>query len=130
MSLIYGYSLNDGDNGNDIDSDNNALIEKNKLDIETLKLANIVKFKETVGQFIAPTSSEKVEITGWSMSDNNTVIAVLFKAKPSLTGLVKASVYSGVSLSNSDHLMSSPMQLILNTIKCTPTLKETPLELL
>ena len=45
------------------------------------------------------------------MSDNNTVIAVLLKAKSSLTGLIKASVYSGVSLSNSSHLMASPMQL-------------------
>ena len=103
-------------------------INKNKEDIA--KLIQEVKIKETTGNFIAPTNGGKVEITGWSMPVNNTVIAVLFKAKPSLTGLVKALVYSGVSLSNSDHLMSSPMQLILNTIKCTPTLKETPLELL
>ena len=111
MSLIYGYSDNQEDNGDNDNSVNNAQINKNKEDIEKLKVSQAVKIKETTGNFIAPTSSEKVEITGWSMSDNNTVIAVLFKAKPSLTGLVKALVYSGVSLSNSDHLMSSPMQL-------------------
>ena len=45
------------------------------------------------------------------MPVSNTVIAVLFKAKPSLTGVVKTSIYSGVSLSDSTHLMTSPIKL-------------------
>ena len=45
------------------------------------------------------------------MPVNNTVIAVFFKVNPAITGLIKASVYSGVSLSNSDHLMTSPTHL-------------------
>ena len=45
------------------------------------------------------------------MSDNNTVIAVLLKAKVGLFGVVKATVYSGQSLANSNHTMPSPMQL-------------------
>ena len=104
MSLIYGYSVSEEDDTS-LDS---SQIEKNKSDIKKLKA---VKIKESTGSFIAPTNDGKVEITGWSMSDNNTVIAVLLKAKSSLTGLIKASVYSGVSLSNSSHLMASPMQL-------------------
>ena len=104
MSLIYGYSVSEEDDTS-LDS---SQIEKNKSDIKKLKA---VKIKESTGSFIAPTNDGKVEITGWSMPDNNTVIAVLLKAKSSLTGLIKASVYSGVSLSNSSHLMASPMQL-------------------
>ena len=67
-------------------------INKNKEDIA--KLTQEVKIKETTGNFIAPTNGGKVEITGWSMPVNNTVIAVLFKVNPSLTGLAKASVYN------------------------------------
>ena len=81
-------------------------IEKNKEDI-----ANLVKIRETTGNFVAPLNDGKVEITGWSMPARNTVIAVLLKANVGMTGLIKASVYSGVSLSNSDHLMTSPMHL-------------------
>ena len=102
MSLIYGYSKNNS-NG-----DSSAQVEKNKLDIQELKA---VKFKETTGSFIAPKNDGKVEITGWSMPENNTVIAVLLKAKVGLTGVVKATIYSGDSLANSSHLMASPMQL-------------------
>ena len=104
MSLIYGYSVSEEDDTS-LDS---SQIEKNKSDIKKLKA---VKIKESTGSFIAPTNDGKVEITGWSMPVSNTVIAVLLKAKSSLTGLIKASVYSGVSLSNSSHLMASPMQL-------------------
>ena len=106
MSLIYGYSEANAS------EDTNLQIEKNKSDIEKLNAtAKAVKFKETTGSFVAPTNDGKVEITGWSMPDNNTVIAVLLKAKPSLTGVIKATIYSGDSLSNSSHLMASPMQL-------------------
>ena len=77
-------------------------IEKNK---------SIVVFKETSGSFVAPTNDGKVEITGWTMSENNTVIAVLLKAKKELTGLIRTSIYSGESLSDSNHLMASPMML-------------------
>ena len=108
MILIYGYSASEEDNG----SLNSTQIEKNKLDIEKLKTTTqTVKFKETTGSFIAPTNDGKVEITGWSMPGNNTVIAVLLKAKSSLTGVIKATIYSGGSLANSSHLMASPMQL-------------------
>ena len=102
MSLIYGYSEDD-DNGFE-----NAQIEKNKEDIEKLQT---VKFKETVGSFVAPLDDGKVEITGWVMPGNNTVIAILLKAKKELTGIIKATIYSGDSLANSSHLMASPMQL-------------------
>ena len=106
MSLIYGYSEANAS------EDTNLQIEKNKSDIEKLNAtAKAVKFKETTGSFVAPTNDGKVEITGWSMPDNNTVIAVLLKAKPSLTGVIKATIYSGDSLSNSNLLMASPMQL-------------------
>ena len=77
MSLIYGYSVSEEDDTS-LDS---SQIEKNKSDIKKLKA---VKIKESTGSFIAPTNDGKVEITGWSMSDNNTVIAVLLKAKSSL----------------------------------------------
>ena len=103
MSLIYGYS--DREDNDNVEA-NTVKINKNKEDIA--KLTQEVKIKETTGNFIAPTNGGKVEITGWSMPVNNTVIAMLFKANPAITGLVKASVYSGVSLSNSDHLMTSP----------------------
>ena len=83
-------------------------IEKNKSDIEKLK---VVEFRETTGSFIAPTNDGKVEITGWSMPGNSTVIAILLKAKVELTGVIKATIYSGDSLVNSNHLMASPMQL-------------------
>ena len=73
MSLIYGYSVSEEDDTS-LDS---SQIEKNKSDIKKLKA---VKIKESTGSFIAPTNDGKVEITGWSMSDNNTVIAVLLKA--------------------------------------------------
>ena len=111
MSLIYGYSeASSSENNND--SLDSSQIEKNKLDIEKLKAtAKAVKFKETIGSFVAPLDDGKVEITGWSMPGNNTVIAVLLKAKSSLTGVIKATIYSGDSLSNSSHLMASPMQL-------------------
>ena len=71
----------------------------------------VVKFKETSGSFIAPTNDGKVEITGWTMSENSTVIAVTLKAKAGLTGVIKATIYSGESLANSSHLMASPMML-------------------
>ena len=103
MSLIYGYSDDDDDNGFE-----NAQIEKNKTDIKKLQT---VKFKETTGSFVAPLDDGKVEITGWSMSENNTVIAILLKAKVGLSGVVKTSIYSGDSIANSSHLMASPMQL-------------------
>ena len=77
-------------------------IEKNK---------SVVVFKETSGSFVAPTNDGKVEITGWTMSESNTVIAVLLKAKKELTGLIRTSIYSGESLSDSNHLMASPMML-------------------
>ena len=83
-------------------------IEKNKSDVEKLK---VVEFKETSGSFVAPTNDGKVEITGWTMSVSNTVIAVLLKAKKELTGLIRTSIYSGESLSDSNHLMASPMML-------------------
>ena len=91
-----------------------------KTDSETVDTAfgrikknknNIVNIRETTGSFVAPLDDGKVEITGWSMPASNTVIAVLLKANVGMTGLIKASVYSGVSLSNSDHLMTSPMHL-------------------
>ena len=75
------------------------------------KSKSIVVLKETSGSFVAPTNDGKVEITGWTMSDNNTVIAVLLKAKKELTGLIRASIYSGESLSDSNHLLTSPMML-------------------
>ena len=105
MSLIYGYSESESSTSG---SSDNSQIGKNKLDIQSLQ---VVKFKETVGSFVAPLDDGKVEITGWSMPASNTVIAVLLKANVGMTGLIKASVYSGVSLSNSDHLMTSPMHL-------------------
>ena len=83
----------------------------NKVDIANLASKVSVEFKETTGSFVAPLDDGKVEITGWSMSDNNTVVAVILKANSSLTGVIKASGYSCVSLSNSDQLMTSPMQL-------------------
>ena len=100
MSLLYGYSK--------ASESGSAQIEKNKSDIEKLQP---VKFKETTDSFVAPTNDGKVEITGWSMPVSNTVIAVILKAKSSLTGLIKATIYSGDSLANSSHLMASPMQL-------------------
>ena len=45
------------------------------------------------------------------MSVSNTVIAVLLKAKKELTGLIRASIYSGESLADSNHLIASPMML-------------------
>ena len=45
------------------------------------------------------------------MSENNTVIAVTLKAKVELTGVIKATIYSGSSLANSSHTMTSPMVL-------------------
>ena len=107
MSLIYGYTSSEtSENNNDrIDS---SQVEKNKLDIEKLK---VVKFRETIGSFVAPTNDGNVEITGWSMPGENTVVAVLLKAKRELTGVIKATIYSGDSIANSSHLMASPMQL-------------------
>ena len=105
MSLIYGYSESESSTSG---SSDNSQIGKNKLDIQSLQ---VVKFKETVGSFVAPLDDGKVEITGWTMSVSSTVIAVLLKAKKELTGLVRASIYSGDSLANSSHLMASPMQL-------------------
>ena len=113
MSLIYGYdeaiSIN---TVNTVIEANTVKINKNKNDIAKLTQgSSVIKIKETTGNFIAPTNDGKVEITAWSMPVNNTVIAVLFKVNPAITGLVKASVYSGVSLSDSDHLMTSPTHL-------------------
>ena len=113
MSLIYGYdeaiSIN---TVNTVIEANTVKINKNKNDIAKLTQgSSVIKIKETTGNFIASTNDGKVEITGWSMPVNNTVIAVFFKVNPDITGLIKASVYSGVSLSDSDHLMTSPTHL-------------------
>ena len=75
------------------------------------KSKSVVVFKETSGSFVAPTNDGKVEITGWTMSESNTVIAVLLKAKKELTGLIRTTIYSGESLSDSNHLMTSPVML-------------------
>ena len=75
------------------------------------KNINNVSIKETVGKFIAPLDDGKVEITGWSMPDSNTVIAVVLKANAGLSGVSRVTIYSGDSLMNSNHVMTSPMYL-------------------
>ena len=72
---------------------------------------NNVSIKETVGKFVAPKNDGIVEITGWSMPINNTVIAVVLKANSRLTGISRVTIYSGVSLINCTHMMTSPMYL-------------------
>ena len=108
MKLIKGLIGSKTDSAADTLDTAFGRIQKNKSDIEKLK---VVEFRETTGSFIAPLDDGKVEITGWNMPRNSTVIAILLRAKVELTEVVKATIYSGDSLANSSHLMASPMQL-------------------
>ena len=84
-------------------------IQKNKENIEKLKHA--VELKETTGTFVAPLDDGKVEITGWTMTRYSTIIAITIKAKQSLLGVSRATLYSGTSSVNNNHTMTVPMSL-------------------
>ena len=84
-------------------------IQKNKENIEKLRYA--VELKETTGTFVAPLDDGKVEITGWTMTRYSTIIAITIKAKQSLLGASRATLYSGTSSVNNNHTMTVPMSL-------------------
>ena len=75
------------------------------------KNINNVSIKETTGKFIAPFNAGNVEITGWSMPDKNTVIAVFIKSNNRLSGVSRVTIYSSDIFFNSKHAMTSPMYL-------------------
>ena len=86
-------------------------IQKNKENIEKLKPSD-VKIKITTGTLVAPFSdSGKVEITGWSMTRDSTIIAIIIKAKQTLFGVSRVTLYSGTSWANNNHTMTVPMPL-------------------
>ena len=64
-------------------TDNSAFgrIQKNKKNIENFQGGT--GLKETTGTFVAPLNDGKVEITGWTMTQYSTVIAITIKAKQS-----------------------------------------------
>ena len=84
-------------------------IQRNKEDIQNLSQA--VELKETAGIFIAPIVNGKVEITGWTLPRQSTIVAILIKAHIALTGVSRATLYSGSSSSNNNHTMTVPMSL-------------------
>ena len=83
-------------------------IQKNKENIESLKHG--VELKETTGTFVAPFNDGKVEITGWTMTHYSTIIAITIKAKQTLFGVSRVTLYSGVSSSDNSHTMTVPMR--------------------
>ena len=84
-------------------------IQKNKENIEKLKYA--VELKETTGTFVAPLNDGKMEITGWTMTRYSTIIAIIIKAEQALSGVSRVTLYSGTSISNNSHTMTTPMTL-------------------
>ena len=83
-------------------------IQNNKENIESLKHG--VELKETTGTFVAPFNDGKVEITGWTMTHYSTIIAIIIKAKQTLFGVSRVTLYSGVSSSDNSHTMTVPMR--------------------
>ena len=83
-------------------------IQKNKENIENFKGGT--GLKETTGTFIAPFNDGKVEITGWTMTHYSTIIAIIIKAKQTLFGVSRVTLYSGVSSSDNSHTMTVPMR--------------------
>ena len=83
-------------------------IQNNKENIESLKHG--VELKETTGTFVAPFNDGKVEITGWTMTHYSTIIAITIKAKQTLFGVSRVTLYSGVSSSDNSHTMTVPMR--------------------
>ena len=75
------------------------------------KNSTLVSIKETMGSFVAPLNNGKVEITGKSMPDSSTLIAVVLKANAGLSGVSRATIYSSDIFYNSKHAMTSPMSL-------------------
>ena len=84
-------------------------IKKNKEDIQNLKQS--VELKESSGTFVAPLNDGKVEITGWTIPRQSTIISIIIKAEQNLSGVSRATLYSGTSLSNNSHTMTVPMSL-------------------
>ena len=84
-------------------------IQKNKENIEKLKHA--VELRETTGTFVAPTNDGKVEITGWSMPQYSTIVAIIIKAEQNLRGVHWVTLHSGTSSSNNSYMIASLMNL-------------------
>ena len=84
-------------------------IQKKKENIENFQGGT--GLKETTGTFIAPLNDGKVEITGWTMTQYSTVIAITIKAKQALSGVGRVTLYSGASSSDNNHTMTVPMML-------------------
>ena len=70
-----------------------------------------IKIKITTGTFVAPLNDGKVEITGWTMARDSTIIATTIKAEQTLFGVSRVTLYSGTSWSNNNHTMTVPMSL-------------------
>ena len=70
-----------------------------------------IKIKITTGTFIAPFNDGKVEITGWTMTRDSTIIAIIIKAEQTLFGVSRVTLYSGSSWANNSHTMTVPMSL-------------------
>ena len=70
-----------------------------------------IKIKITAGTFVAPLNDGKVEITGWSMTRDSTIIAIIIKAEQTLFGVSRVTLYSGSSWANNSHTMTVPMSL-------------------
>ena len=71
-----------------------------------------IKIKIATGTFVAPLNDGKVEITGWAMTRDSTIIAITIKAKQTLFGVSRVTLYSGTSWSNNNHTMTVPMSLL------------------
>ena len=84
-------------------------IQKNKENLDKLK--HSVELRETTGTFVAPTNDGKVEITGWTMTRNSTIVAIIIKAEQTLTGVHWISLHSGTSVHNNDYMIASLMNL-------------------
>ena len=71
-----------------------------------------VGLKETTGTFIAPLAEGTVEISGWNMTRDSTIVAIIIKAEQALSGVSRATVYSGSSWANNNHRMTVPTSLL------------------
>ena len=71
-----------------------------------------VGLKETTGTFVAPLAEGTVEISGWNMTRDSTIVAIIIKAEQALSGVSRATVYSGSSWANNNHRMTVPTSLL------------------
>ena len=84
-------------------------IQKKKENIENFQGGT--GLKETTGTFIAPLNDGKVEITGWTMTQYSTIIAIIIKAEQNLRGVHWVTLHSGTSSSNNDYTITFLMNL-------------------